>query len=423
MISPNCLPKFLGFSLAVCSALVCCAPAYSVRAAVGDQLHAVSISDDKELADNGLAIAGNDNIFFMGARGDYLGGIGGPAGYKPGGVVALSVETGEELYTLRSPADSGTGSFGAAVAIYDNQVLVGSRAEQAGAIHFYDLTTGDYQSTLLPEDDTTRVFGSYMKVAGTKLAVRTFDSVHLIDLETGAELYSLHTPFFDRDKVFTEVVALNEDYLIVGEVEGESVGRKSGAAHVYDVHTGEKLWELSPSDAKPYQLFGSSVAIEGDRALIGAYGDEAAQPGAAYLFDLTTGQEIRKLMSPTHSEVSDKNYYDRFGYRVAMRGELAVVSAVSDFESVPAAGALYLYDTTNGKLLHKFLAEDAQSYDHMGASIVLGEDVIVASSGSDGPRDKNRVLVFSLVPEPATSSLLALACLALLSHRRPKPHH
>jgi hypothetical protein len=95
-----------------------------------------------------------------------------------------------------------------------------------------------------------------------------------------------------------------------------------------------------PSDAAPGDYFGSSVAISGNTAIVGAqFNDDAGDDtGAAYLFDVTTGQEILKLSAPNLAS------NDRFGSAVAIDGNRAIVGANAPRNEGP--GKAYVFDIT-----------------------------------------------------------------------------
>src|ERR1700716_3709676 len=82
------------------------------------------------------------------------------------------------------------------------------------------------------------------------------------------------------------------------------------------------------ADGRTTTAFGSSVAISGDRALIGAANSINNPPGtprigSAYIFDRsgTSWSQRQKLMA------SDSTDLNGFGYRVAISGDKAVVGA------------------------------------------------------------------------------------------------
>jgi len=55
--------------------------------------------------------------------------------------------------------------------------------------------------------------------------------------------------------------------------------------------------KLTASDAAEQDQFGGSVAVSGDMAIIGAWGDDdlGSQSGSAYLFDIATGNQLHRL--------------------------------------------------------------------------------------------------------------------------------
>jgi hypothetical protein len=73
------------------------------------------------------------------------------------------------------------------------------------------------------------------------------------------------------------------------------------------------------------------VAVHGNLALVGAsIGDAAAisNSGSAYLFDLTTGQQIRKITA------NDAAIGDQFGATVALNDLYAVIGSPNANERV-----------------------------------------------------------------------------------------
>ena len=88
----------------------------------------------------------------------------------------------------------------------------------------------------------------------------------------------------------------------------------SGAAYLFDVTTGQQLLKFA-APSKFAVGFGWSVALNSTTALVGARNENAA-----YLFDLETGQMLKKLTGPTRSS--------QFGASVAINDNFAVIGAV-----------------------------------------------------------------------------------------------
>ena len=70
-----------------------------------------------------------------------------------------------------------------------------------------------------------------------------------------------------------------------------------------------ETFKLTASDGAGADWFSRSVAISGNTAIVGAWGNDDAgtNSGSAYLFDVTTGSELFKLTS------SDAAEHDNFG--------------------------------------------------------------------------------------------------------------
>jgi len=97
--------------------------------------------------------------------------------------------------------------------------------------------------------------------------------------------------------------------------------------------------KLTADDAAANDLFGSSVAISGNTALVGARRDDVggSRSGSAYLFDITTGNQIAKLTADDAAE------FDSFGGSVALSGNTALVGARWDDGAGSDSGSTYLY--------------------------------------------------------------------------------
>ena len=79
---------------------------------------------------------------------------------------------------------------------------------------------------------------------------------------------------------------------------------------------GDQLFKLLPKNSGGGDAFGTSVAISGDTAIVGAYlndNDNGSNSGTADLVDSTTGRQVAGLLH------GDGGEYDHFGVSVAIR--------------------------------------------------------------------------------------------------------
>ena len=111
-------------------------------------------------------------------------------------------------------------------------------------------------------------------------------AAYLFDATTGGLLHTFLNPTPDSGDHFGNSVTISGDKVLIGAPEDDSGARNSGAAYLFETATGNLLHTfLNPTPAKN-DKFGDSVAISGDKVLIGALGDDAGakDSGAAYLF-------------------------------------------------------------------------------------------------------------------------------------------
>jgi uncharacterized repeat protein (TIGR01451 family) len=179
-------------------------------------------------------------------------------------------------------------------------------------------------------------------------------------------------------------VALSADTAVVGAPGCDTAGGSdAGSAYVF-VRPGTEWVEqqkLQASDGAASDGFGGSVAVSGDTALVGAASD-AAQTGAAYAFvrSGTAWSQQQKLLA------SDAATGDLFGASVAISGDTALVGAsLDDTGAGVDAGAAYVF-VRSGTLWgeeQKLMASDAATHDNFGVSVAISPDTALIGAPSD----------------------------------------
>ena len=117
-----------------------------------------------------------------------------------------------------------------------------------------------------------------------------FDGVWTDPLEEAASDHSreiIHTGVINDCDFFEASVALDGNSLVVGAFGVDTQGGNAGAAYLF-TRTGSTWSEsqkLEASDAEFHDLFGNSVALDGDTVAVGAYQEDTggANAGAAYV--------------------------------------------------------------------------------------------------------------------------------------------
>jgi len=194
----------------------------------------------------------------------------------------------------------------------------------------------------------------------------------------------LPTPNLDTSHAeFGRCVAVDGEFMVVG-MDDMELGSQSGAAHIFRRDQGgANAWrhvaKLTAADGGAGQLFGMSVAISGDTVIVGAYGsDYNLGSGSAYIFQRDHGGigawgQVTKI-SATYGKMDD-----RFGRSVAISGDTAVVGAFGDDENGTHSGSAFFFDrnrggTNNWGQATKVSAIDAAAYDQFGQSVAISGD-------------------------------------------------
>ncbi len=127
---------------------------------------------------------------------------------------------------------------------------------------------------------------------------------------------------------------------------------------------------LLASDGASKDWFGYSVAVSGDVAVVGAVFDDdnGWNSGSAYVFrydpDSSGWVQEEKLLAP------DWPGNDHFGTSVAVSGDVALVGADYDHDNSPFAGSAYVFrydpDTSEWIPESKLMASDGAAVDRFG---------------------------------------------------------
>lgn len=134
------------------------------------------------------------------------------------------------------------------------------------------------------------------------------------------------------------------------------------------------------------ERFGASLAlITGTEAFIGApfNNDAATESGAVYLFNYSnTGSQnkIQTIKAPTPSN------YDHFGNSVAVVGDRAVIGAPLNDSNGPNAGAVFVYQKIRNvwQAVARLVAPDpGAGYDEFGSSVAMQNNTVVIGAPGD----------------------------------------
>jgi len=363
-------------------------------------------ADDSTASDRfGLSVDMDGNLAIIGSYGDDDIASNSGAAYifeRIGG-------TWIPLAKLKASDPEATDRFGVAVAIDGDTALVGAYLESplavsdAGSAYIFYRDEGgtdkwgekkklfasdkgefDYFGSAVALDGDTALVGAYKD---NTTAGNDAGSAYIFYRDKdGADNWGEQKKLVASDAAGSDVfgisVALHGDIALVGADSDDDAGSGSGSAYFfYRDWGGTDDWgqkkKVTSGDAAAGDRFGIAVAINGDTALIGAYhdGDAGANSGSAYIFyrneNGTDNWGQKKKLT-----ASDAAGNDLFGYALAVDGDIALVGGNANGDNGPSSGSAYLYyrdegGTDNWGGKKKLLAPDAAAGDQFGWAVAL----------------------------------------------------
>ncbi len=226
----------------------------------------------------------------------------------------------------------------------------GSSWVETAKLRASDAAYGDNLGVSVAVSGTTIVVGAIGEDGSTfdEGAAYVFEKQATLWLQVAKLTASEGAP----DDRFGAAVTIDGDIIAVSAFLDDDRASDGGAVYVFE-RKSDRTWgphenaQLLASDGQPSdKLGGLSVAVSGSRLLAPASADDdvASTAGAAYLFERRPSgwAQVAKLTA------SDGSISDIFGRSVALQGELALVGATGDDDSDSSdigcnSGAAYLF--------------------------------------------------------------------------------
>lgn len=200
------------------------------------------------------------------------------------------------------------------------------------------------------------------------------------------------------DDAFGSSVAISGSFAIVGAPTDDVADNASqGSAYIfeYDDNAWVQRAKLTAEDGFPSDNFGTSVAISGDTVVIGAENDDIVfandNQGSAYVFTRVAGVWVQQAKITS----SDGTSGDDFGRSVAIFGSTVVVGA----PGAEVQGAAYVFNRAgvSWNQQARLGAAAPTGVDHFGHAVAIDNDTIVvgAPKHNVGPSGGDQGAVFS----------------------------
>lgn len=181
------------------------------------------------------------------------------------------------------------------------------------------------------------------------------------------------------ESLFSNGLALNNDWIVVGADGDNDIGERSGAVYLYQKNQNqlnfiEKMYAFNPA---AQQQFGKNIIIDGDIMLISATGSVVSH-GFVHFYRLINDAWIFQYKF----KPNDTAETDYFGYGLSFDSNLLAVSALKQVNGADT-GAVYLFRLDNNTWTEE-------------AKILVDSDVDIFTFGYDLSLKGNRLAVGTL---------------------------
>jgi|GEM_PF-1221731 len=357
-----------------------------------------------------VAVAGD--VIVVGAYGEDTGGGEAGAAYVFERNLPGTNLWGEVKKLMASDAEASD-YFGFSVAVAGDTIVVGASQEDAaatnaGAAYIFERNAwgtnawGEVSKLTASDAEEADNFGKAVAIAGDVAVISSaFEdsrgnnagAAYVFERNAGGtnawgQVKKLTASDAEAGDGFSQSVAVSADVVMIGAYSEDSAGDMAGAAYLFARNAGgtnawNEVRKVTAPDAEAYDVFGHSVALAGDVAVVGAYMEDTAatNTGAAYIIpvhnETSDFREVKKLMA------SDAQAGDQFGWwEIDVSGDIAVVGARLEDSAAMDAGAAYLFDRNTGGTnawgqVKKIMASDAEASDQFGYSVAAAGDVIL----------------------------------------------
>lgn len=259
------------------------------------------------------------------------------------------------------------------------------------------------QKTAPPSLTDTKHFDPSLSALETGHLPESFRRAGL-DNEGGLRLYEQTTRLLAQDGTAEDLfglgVAISGDTAVVSTDFNDGISSTDpGTGEVFVFVRSGTTWtlqqRLKASDGAKEDRFGSAMAIDGDTLVVGAYGNFIWR-GKAYVFVRSGGVWTQQAILLA----SDGDTSNRFGSTVAVSGNTAVIGAwfAADSTGVRSGGAyVFTRSGTSWVLQQKLTSPGAQVFDAFGSSVAIaGDELVVTCPSCDASSERPNVGTLSV---------------------------
>jgi hypothetical protein len=340
-------------------------------------------------AGQGYSVAVDGGLTIAGAPFDDVGG-------QDSGVAKIySTTTGALLHVINNPYPGTGRRFGTAACISGTRVVIGEVQSDScfvynlsGAVPTNPVAVLQHPAKAIDISGSLVVAGSpnYSSPGSWVGQAWIYD---VASATPGQPILTLTNPAPTTDDEFARAVAISGSLIAVGVPREDAGAADAGTVYVYDLTkltpTIPVLTLTNPAPASS-DRFGSAVAIDGMRLVVGASGDDAGAPdaGSVYVYDLASPTPASSFLTLTNPFPALRDY---FGWTVAVSGQRVAVGAYADDAEANDSGRTFIYNVSGSSPntpVATLVNPTPESEDYFGYSVdIQGTRVVVGAYGDN----------------------------------------
>ena len=275
-----------------------------------------------------------------------------------------------------SVIDDNSALFGMSMALKENYLVVGAPArDEGGRVYVYDISgaTATLIDSVISSDLTTQDrFGQSVALDGKNVVVgankKDIDSLayvgsaYLFRIADDNTSVTQKTIIVADDREagdqFATSVALSGSYVVVGSQFDDDGGElNSGSIYAYKIAADNSsvtsLGKLSSTLPAAFEFFGSSVAMDANRFVVGGANEESL-----YVYDINESDDI-EFVQKLQANITENG--SSFAYSVAIDGSTILATAQSESIEHSNGGALYIFDDRVLDKVYEYSSQDTLS--------------------------------------------------------------
>jgi len=310
--------------------------------------------------------------------------------------------------------------FGRSTDIDGDMAIVGAPGLTTATAHLFQRTAGTWSVVeSFPRSSPDGDFGFSAAIDGERFIVgaprgdsdvsgsmQETGTAHIFERQADGTYQEIIITADDRaiNDQFGVSVAIDGDRVIVGASDDDDSQIGSGSAYIFERQS-DGSWiqvqKLTAGNPSVNAFYGGAVGLSGDRAIVGAdfaIDSNGNQIGTAYIYERQSDGSWDETIITAAGTPSFIN----FGTGVDIDGDRAVVGArdgrnASDVES----GSLYIYDRQSAGIWNETIinASDGANNDDFGISVALEGDMIIVGAHFDGDTNSGSAYLYQRDPD------------------------